>query len=132
MTYETDPGETGPSTVLSDPACVKEDQKEEMDTNNQFVVKEEEGEMTSKEEEVEEAICPTTSKEEDVEEAIWPTIVPCEYWLYVSMKNNFGLLLKIARVPWCSNFSCPSQSMHNFSEENTTFSTNGSLNTTTK
>ena len=118
MTYETDPGESGPSTVLSDPACVKEDQKEEMDTNNQFVVKEEEGEMTS--------------KEEEVEEAIWPTIVPCEYWLYVSMKNNFGLLLQRARVPWCSNFSCPSQSMHNVSEENTTFSTNGSLNTTTK
>ena len=117
MTYETDPGESGPSTVLSDPACVKEDQKEEMDTNNQFVVKEEEGEMTSKEE---------------VEEAIWPTIVPCEYWTYVSMKNNFGLLLQRARVPWCSNFSCPSQSMHNVSEENTTFSTNGSLNTTTK
>ena len=42
--------------MLSDPACVgtqiKEEQKEEM-----------------------------TSKEEEVEEAIWPTIVPCEYWL---------------------------------------------------
>ena len=84
MIYGTYPGETGPSTVLSDPSCVgtqiKEEQKEEMDIKNQFVMKEEEGEMIPKEEEIEEGIC--------------PTIVPCEYWLYVSMIsgtfNNFG------------------------------------------
>ena len=68
--YKTDPGETGPSTVLPDPACKvtqinEKEEKEDMDIKKGFVVKEEEGEMM-------------ISKEEGIEEAICQTIVPCE------------------------------------------------------
>ena len=71
MIYKTDPGETGPSTVLPDPACggtqvdEEEEEEEEMDIRKGIVVKGEEGEKI-------------IWKEEEVEETICPTIDPCE------------------------------------------------------